>query len=619
MLKLNFKKVIFLAVILTGLFASHVFAQEAFVIDQYNINVDVGTDRAYQIKEQLKVDFSKPRHGIIRSIPRQSSVEAYKIRDVKVEGAPYSTDKDSGMTNITIGDKDAMVEGKQEYQISYKLVHCKDNATDGDYAYITLIGTQWDTTIKQANVQVHLPTDAIQSVQVTTGRQGETGQNAQYSITGNNVRITAENLDNYEGITVLIKMPEGTFFSAPDSFYPNAGIIIAVLLGLAAVALAIAGILFFRYGRDKAVAPVVEFYPPEGRNPAEIGYVIDQEASARDATSLIFYWASKGFLNYEQKDKKEFVLYKQRDIDAAAPAYEKRAFEDLWKYGQEGTVSSKQLEHKYYTTVQYIQRNVPKQFTGEKALEEKKSAGASWTAALLCMLSPCLLILGGTTYAGMEVITAVALFALGIVMQLGFYLLLVRAQNSSYKHRGPSRVVQMVCIIAALVFSVGYSKVMDWENVFPWGLKTALYVLSFTGIFWAVYIHKRSAYGQEILERTIGFKEFLETAEKEKLEMLLEANSAYFFDLLPYALVLDVTDVWAKKFDGIVMEPPQWYHTYDRSTFSTVVMYHHMMHAMNRTQAQLTSIPQQSQTSAGSFGGGGFSGGGSGGGGGSSW
>lgn len=619
MLKLNFKLAVLLAAALIGFGSSAAFAQEAFVIDQYNINVEVGTDRVYQIREQLQVDFSKPRHGIIRSIPSQSSVEAYKIRDIKVEGAPYSTDQGSQMTNITIGDEDKMVDGVQDYRISYKLVHCKDDATDGDYAYITLIGTQWDTTIKQANIQVHFPTDAIQSVNVTTGRQGEAGQDAQYTVDGNNLRITAQDLDNYEGITVMVKMPEGTFYAAPDSFYPNAGKIIAALLGLAVLALVVTGILFFKYGRDKTVVPVVEFYPPEERNPAEIGYIIDQDASARDASSLIFYWASKGLLNYEQTDKDEFVLYKQRDMDSTAPAYEKHAFQDLWKYGQDGVVSSKQLEHKYYTTVQYIQRNVPKQFTGEKELEEKKSARASWTGVFLSMIAPCLLILGGTTYAGMEVVTAFVLFAVSAAVEIGFYLLQYHQQSSVYKHRGASRAVQGICIAAALAFSVFYPKMIDWENVFDWRLKMALYILSFAGIFWAVYIHKRSAYGQEILERTVGFKEFLETAEKEKLETLLEENSSYFFDLLPYALVLNVTDAWAKKFDGIAVQPPQWYHSYDQSTFSTIVLYHHMIHAMNRTQAQLTSVPQQAHVSSGSFGGGGFSGGGSGGGGGSSW
>ena len=86
----------------------------------------------------------------------------------------------------------------------------------------------------------------------------------------------------------------------------------------------------------------------------------------------------------------------------------------------------------------------------------------------------------------------------------------------------------------------------------------------------------------------------------------------YFYDILPYAYVLGVSDAWVKKFEDIAVEPPEWYN--GTGSFNTFVMWHFMSSAMHSASQAMTSAPQTS-----SGGGGGFSGGGSGGGGGGSW
>ena len=48
-------------------------------------------------------------------------------------------------------------------------------------------------------------------------------------------------------------------------------------------------------------------------------------------------------------------------------------------------------------------------------------------------------------------------------------------------------------------------------------------------------------------------------SEKEKLEMLVEQDPSYFYNILPYTYVLGVSNKWIKKFEDIKMEPPEWY------------------------------------------------------------
>ena len=134
---------------------------------------------------------------------------------------------------------------------------------------------------------------------------------------------------------------------------------------------------------------------------------------------------------------------------------------------------------------------------------------------------------------------------------------------------------------------------------------------------------KRTKYGIEILGKLKGFKNFLEVAEKEKLETMVLQNPNYFYDILPYAYVLGVSDKWIKKFEFISMKSPSWYDStssFDVSNFETFIN-----STMTSAESVMTSSPSSdfgssssSDSSSGSSGGG-SSGGGSGGGGGGSW
>ncbi|MEX1306955.1 MAG: DUF2207 domain-containing protein, partial [Eubacteriales bacterium] len=106
------------------------------------------------------------------------------------------------------------------------------------------------------------------------------------------------------------------------------------------------------------------------------------------------------------------------------------------------------------------------------------------------------------------------------------------------------------------------------------------------------------------------------TAEKDRLEILMAENSNYVYDMLPYTMVLGVSDTWVKKFNVLMTEPPNWYTAYGTGAFTTASL----MRSMTRTTTSMSSVASSRPSSSGSSGGGGgFSGGGGGGGGGGSW
>ncbi|MGL5934223.1 MAG: DUF2207 family protein, partial [Cetobacterium sp.] len=134
----------------------------------------------------------------------------------------------------------------------------------------------------------------------------------------------------------------------------------------------------------------------------------------------------------------------------------------------------------------------------------------------------------------------------------------------------------------------------------------------------------KTDYGRQILGRVLGFKRFLETAEKNKLELLLKDNPAYFYNILPYTIVLGVSELWADKFKELVVEPPQWYG--GGSGIGNVFLLSTFMRGFNKSVGALNDNMLSSPKSATNYGGGGgssvgggSSGGGAGGGGGGSW
>jgi uncharacterized membrane protein YgcG len=138
------------------------------------------------------------------------------------------------------------------------------------------------------------------------------------------------------------------------------------------------------------------------------------------------------------------------------------------------------------------------------------------------------------------------------------------------------------------------------------------------GFAFAQAMPRRTAKGVELREWALGFEEFVERVEAEKLEQDRARN--VFETLLPYAMALGVAAAWARRFEGIYAQgsAPGWFVGRNPAQgFTTSGFERSLSSAMTRTAGAMSQAPR-SKGSSGS-GGGGSSGGGGGGGGGGSW
>ena len=84
-----------------------------------------------------------------------------------------------------------------------------------------------------------------------------------------------------------------------------------------------------------------------------------------------------------------------------------------------------------------------------------------------------------------------------------------------------------------------------------------LYKLSFLcifiNLFFILFMGRKTEYGELITARVKGFRHFLATAEKSKLEALVSENPSYFYNILPYTYAMNISKKWIKKFENIPM------------------------------------------------------------------
>lgn len=108
--------------------------------------------------------------------------------------------------------------------------------------------------------------------------------------------------------------------------------------------------------------------------------------------------------------------------------------------------------------------------------------------------------------------------------------------------------VYILLIISILVWMISFIWVNDLNPKYQ-----ILYLISFIAIFitglFTIIMEKKTDYGEIIHAKVLGFKNYLNIAQKDELDTMVEKNSNYFYDILPYAYVLGVSDKWIKNFE----------------------------------------------------------------------
>ena len=597
---------VIVGVLLTLFGFQQVVRAETEVINNFNANITIQKDGSIFVTENIIYNFgSNQKHGIFRDIPLtavngpQLNINVSGVSDnIRNEfGQPYqyTTLIANNVLRIKIGDPNAFVTGIKNYIISYQVDNAIRTFNDRDELYWNVTGNQWPVAIQSANSSVILPDSSISNARMDcfTGPQGDTQKNCTFNQVDSSVvrYSTTQSLNVNEGLTLVLGIPLGyiqntyvppqqTYSSSNTSTSSN-NFILGIFLGLFIIFIFVLVIsLFARRAakiKPKPVIPrelrgrpvVPEYNPPDNLSPIEIGTLLDGRVDVTDISSVIMDLAIRGYLKIRYTtqeirfwpDKKDFELIKLKDgADLVHPA-DKIIFRLLFKSrGRIKLSDLKEQKTDFQAQIKKIQEDT-EQYLRDKGYFDRT------------------------------------------------------AKDKSKKLKTYLWIATAILFIGTFLLTISPS----WFGL--------IFIASFAGFVGAVIVipimimrlaNKLTPQGIAALGKILGFKEFLQLTDKDKLRLLNapELRPETFEKFLPYAMVLGVEDKWAQKFEGIYNTIPDWYEDPTEAGFNSYVFARNLA-LFNSSFNQVFNITSPNSSSG--FGGGGSSGGGSGGGGGGSW
>ncbi len=178
----------------------------------------------------------------------------------------------------------------------------------------------------------------------------------------------------------------------------------------------------------------------------------------------------------------------------------------------------------------------------------------------------------------------------------------------------------LLCIIAGIwAFLGGVIKSLQLNN--PWQLAYFVGGIVLCKIDLKIFAHLLPVYsteGRKLKDRIEGFRLFLSSTEEDRFDTMNppEKNIQLYERYLPFAIALDCSIAWGKKFENILDTAS--YEQVANTSFSNYIRLHSNSFGNSFTGsiAAASSPPSSSGSGGGSSFGGGSSGGGDGGGGG---
>ncbi len=599
--------------------ADAAYSDTANYIAGYDTVFDIRADRTMTVTEDLTFHFYG-KSGFVREIPVNGGERVRNIRVKELDGTTEKnvyynvTDGEDEHNNpfiwVDIGSQEVKYENRT-YRLTYDyIVPATGDEAKNNIIALAPVGSGYGFAVKNVNIKMLLP-DGFLNDRQTLCYIDNSNKTPVDIIAGeeNGRSVLCAHVDAlapYTGIRFDVHFGEGALKSYFD-FTPY----IFVLIGLAlVVVLLIVKALCFSKSH---LTPVVNFEAPNNMDPLLMGKLIDTRVNNEDITSMIFYFADKGYLKISLDENNSPTLIRiVRNLPSSCTDYERVMFEGLFARGE--TVTPAQLANRFYKTCERVTAMVNSRARG---LFTSKSMSVAVLFAALggLLLGAAPFALGLIQISVKYILVAPflaiipALIIFGASQTVRWYELKISKKKKALF----SLLIALGCAALSLLYALLVPHwIMDFVPKLLLGaVCSAVCALS------VIIVSRSDAYNAQ-LNQIVGFKSFILLAEKERLEKMLEDDPQFYYHILPYAQVLGVSDKWEEKFADITVEPPQWYAS---SVAGTVFRLHLFNSIMRNTMSTMTKnmVSRPSSGASGGHGGGhfgGFSGGGHGGGGG---
>ncbi len=570
----TFTAIRFLLMACASLFATLSVRGTAERILDYHSDVTLEDDGSLEVTETVTIISTGQqfRGAIIREFPTTYTdpynnryVVGFQMLSATCDSAPeqFRVEDQFNGKRIYLGDPNSLLSpGRHVYTLTYTTNRQLGFYKDHDELFWNATGNGWDLPIDAASATVHLPLN-IPADKVTlagfTGAKGSRESQLASSREGGAFQFAAQRaLSRHESLSVLLMWPKG--YIAPPTFSQNLEYFFrekrgALVLGSGfLVTLLYYLVAWSVVTRDPERGVIrARYEPPAKLSPAAIRYLLRRGYDNKTFAAAIVDMAVRGFLKISEESSAYRLTLTGQD-DRVLTLDEKRIAAKLFEGRTE--VLLKQENHKWIKAAAVeLQKRLK---TGEEMTyflaNSRYLIPAAFVSVLVALSYFATFGLPGTI-AGLFIalcltIWTVAVSAL-VLGALAAWQEVLRRRSSALLSSGRT----LLLTFFALLFLGG-----EAIGLFFLTKLTSFSFASFliaTGILHGIFVHLMKAPtfgGRRLMDQVEGFKLFLGSVEGDPLNRAVppQLTPEAFEKFLPYALALDVEQVWANKFSGIL-------------------------------------------------------------------
>lgn len=617
-----------------------VFAAEE--IRSFDSRVTLATNGAVDVTETISVNAEGDQitHGIYRDIPitlinddKSRLRSDLGVVSVTQDGEPatYTVDNlGGGFRRTKIGDGEVYLDhGVHTYVIHYTMTRMARFFADHDELFWNATGNYWAFPILRATAEITLPTGAEISQKVGyTGQPGSTEQDVTTtSQPPNGASFTAtRTLQPGEGMSVAVAFQKGIL--VPPTGLAAAGNWLSDHRELVFPSIAVLIVLLYNFfawsavGRDPQKGPIIPlFHPPADLSPAQVHYINRMGFKQNGWTAFtasIFDLGVKGLLTIDKTTSKMVLSSTNAAPAAPLPAGEQQIYDYLHS---RGTVTVDKTDGPALNTRRSQMVSALKAQSGESYF--KNNISYTVGGALLSLLLLGALVWLDVLDPGMLVVAIVVAIVIGIFVGV--------LSNRGGAGSIVGKLFGAVWLIIIGINVLGSAFSLTTSNLsFDTGFVAAASIIVIEIVF-GFLMRAPTVAGRKLMDQIDGFKMYLETAEKNRLNYVDKGEPQMtvkrFEGILPFAIALGVEKLWSQRFeadlarnavpDATTGYSPLWYVGPNWSSSSQSISNTVQSVATGMSAAMIAAQPSSSSGSG--FSGGGGSGGGGGGGGGGGW
>ena len=619
---LNVLLAVFIALGVCCLNTSEAYAREGFEINKHTVEMDVHEDGTILVTETMDVVFtSSTLHGIYVNIPKKYNMKwelngqtyykeyVFPVRKVKVlSDHNYEKEDFEEGVQIKIGDPDSFANTYETYKWQYEIVTRDLDLDNRQMLFMNIVSGKWDTVTHSVDFLINMPKEFNRSKLLFDSPVGVTSESKDalsIVVTGKTISGSYNaDLQPGDAITVQLSLDDNYFEFVSNDKYGLSAMIISGIFTI------IMATVFFLFGKDDPLVESVEFHAPSGMTSAEVGVIIDGIANDGDVVSLILDWGRRGLINIVDEEE-SLTLVKKADLEPTARSYERVMFDKLFSNGNEVDIES--LSEVFYTTIHRVEKMLDKHFDSNKRRLFTRRSVALQSAMTILSFIPigvASFMLYYNYYYDLPLsFIWVAIDAITIV---AFSSIMVYLDSKRYMHKWYTKTLLYVLSLVLFTIPVIILVFITVRTHTSIWFSFVCILFNIVVIVITRFMKKRTDYGNQVLGQVIGLRNFIIVAEEDRLQELVDENPYYFYDILPFAYALGLTDVWNDHFKKLTIQPCEWYSS--RLYGNPYYMTNSLTSQMHVIERAMTSAPAPESSSGGFSSGGGSSGGFSGGG-----